>query len=82
MFAVTWARAEGGAEEEGGPIIDVSGRTLTDGATPLTPLVWASQLASPAGVPLPGLRVVNRTDHYRCKSTGIAWQAAVARHAA
>ena len=79
IFAVTWSKpgedaaAEGagsmGAIDEGGPVIDPAGRSLTDGHTPLTPLVWAPKLASPLGAPLRnvGLRLVNRTAFYRCK---------------
>ena len=78
IFAVTWSqpddeealeRTSDPTVEEGGPVLSVAGRVLTDGHTPLTPLVWASQLTSPLGEPLRdvGLRVVNRTDFYRCK---------------
>ena len=57
--------------DAGGPVIAVAGKYLSDGTTPLTPLVWAPQLASPLGEPLRnvGLRVVNRTMFYRCKPT-------------
>lgn len=53
----------------GGPVLDVAGKTLTDGTTALTPLVWSPRLTSPLGTPLRnvGMRVVNRTDFYRCK---------------
>ena len=55
---------------EGGPVLSVAGKTLTDGKTPLTPLVWAPRLTSPLGQPMKdvGLRVVNRTEFYRCKA--------------
>ena len=58
-----------GAVDEGGPVLSPAGRFLTDGHTPLTPLVWAPSLASPLGTPLRGvgLRLVNRTEFYRCK---------------
>ena len=75
ILAVTWSHESGeppaSEDLEGGPVLDVAGRTLTDGATPLTPLVWAPKLASPLGEPLRdvGLRVVNRTEFYRCKPT-------------
>ena len=68
IFAVTWA-AETGAHE-GGPVVDVAGLALSDG-TAASPLVWSPRLSSPLGEPLRsvGLRVVNRTDAYRCKPT-------------
>ena len=58
------------AVDEGGPVLSVAGKTLTDGKTPLTPLVWAPRLTSPLGQPMKdvGLRVVNRTEFYRCKA--------------
>ena len=75
IFSVTWSHESGEpplAESlEGGQVFDVKGRTLSDGVTAVTPLVWAPQLASPLGEPLRnvGLRVVNRTEFYRCKPT-------------
>lgn len=64
IFAITWSKPEDDDE-----VVDVAGRTLSDGKTPLTPLVWSPALASPLGLPLrnEGLRVINRTEFYRCK---------------
>ena len=82
IFAVTWSSPDeeegtgssGTARDrvrpdEGGEVLSVAGRTLSDGVTPATPLVWAPSLTSPLGEPLRnvGLRVVNRTGFYRCK---------------
>jgi hypothetical protein len=71
IFAVTWSKegAPAPSVDDGGPVLSVAGRSLTDGVTPLTPLVWAPQLSSPLGTQLRdvGLRVVNRTSFYRCK---------------
>ena len=51
----------------GDTVIDVADLTLTTGEH-VSPLVWSPFLTSPAGDPLKdvGLRVVNRTDFYRC----------------
>lgn len=50
----------------GGEIIDVGKLTLTSGE-PVSTLVWSPQLTSPAGDDLKvSIRVVNRTDTYRC----------------
>ena len=75
IFAITWSKPGEEEEEmvavdEGGPVLSVAGKTLTDGKTPLTPLVWAPRLTSPLGQPMKdvGLRVVNRTEFYRCKA--------------
>ena len=56
---------------QGGPVLDPAGKTISDGRTPITPLVWSPALASPMGTPLRnvGIRLVNRTDFYRCKPT-------------
>ena len=71
IFAITWDLAgEHDYAFEGGEIVDVAQLTLSTGE-PVSPLVWSAALASPLGERLAstGLRVVNRTDHYRCKPT-------------
>lgn len=80
IMAITWSLPEADDDaahgrrlspiDEGGPVLSVAGKSLTDGHTPLTPLVWAPQLTSPLGDKAMrdvGLRVVNRTEYYRCK---------------
>ena len=51
----------------GGDVIDVANLKLSNGE-PVSPLVWAPHHKSPIGEILAnvGLRVVNRTDFYRC----------------
>jgi len=53
---------------DGGSIIDVANLTLSNGES-VSPLVWSPLLRSPTGQVLKdvGLRVVNRTDFYRCR---------------
>ena len=53
---------------EGGEILDVRNLQLSSGEH-VSPLVWSPILTSPIGEPLKdvGLRIVNRTDFYRCK---------------
>ena len=81
IMAITWSLPEADDDDaahgrrlspidEGGPVLSVAGKSLTDGHTPLTPLVWAPQRTSPLGDKAMrdvGLRVVNRTEYYRCK---------------
>lgn len=64
IFAVTWSHVQG----EGGDIIDVNNLKLSSGES-VSPLVWSPLLTSPTGTPMKnvGLRVVNRTDFYRCR---------------
>ena len=53
---------------DGNTVIDVADLTLTTGEH-VTPLVWSPFLTSPLGTDLShdgSLRVVNRTDFYRC----------------
>jgi hypothetical protein len=84
IYAITWSDPDDMTDEvespprgptgaEGGPVLDVAGLRLTDG-TPASPLVWSPRLASPMGLPLRdvGLRVVNRTEFYRCRPNGDA----------
>ena len=70
IFAITWSFPDEHDDPsfDGGEVIDVADLTLSDG-TPVSPMVWAPKLASPLGQPLKnvGLRVVNRTESYRCK---------------
>ncbi len=58
---------------DGGPVVDVANLTLTSGEK-VSPLVWSPVLQSPTGRPLKdvGLRVVNRTDFYRCHAPAAA----------
>ena len=63
IFSVTWS--EIGAD----PVVE--GGTIVDAATfPWSPLVWAPGHVAPNGDVMfksGGLRLVNRTEHYRCK---------------
>ncbi len=70
IFAPTWllpSDEEPGGKGPSGAVIAKDLR-LSNGEK-VSPLVWSSQLRSPAGVALAdiGLRLVNRTEHYRCK---------------
>jgi hypothetical protein len=67
---VTWS-ATGGTEIDGGDVIDVKDFTLSNGEA-ASPLVWSPFLTSVAGDALKddGLRVVNRSDFYRCHEPG------------
>ena len=69
-FAVaTWSSpGESTSEIDGGTVVDVKDLRLTSGEA-VSPLVWSPSLASVAGEALKddGLRVVNRSDFYRCK---------------
>ena len=69
IFSVTWAvNGDTDAAWDTGHIIDAASLALSDG-TDVSPLVWANQLRNALGEPLKdtGLRLVNRTDAYRCK---------------
>lgn len=68
IFAISWTNQGAGIPEDGGEVIDVKNLRLTNGQE-VSPLVWSPFLSSPLGEPLRevGLRVVNRTDFYRCK---------------
>ena len=69
IFSVTWSLAgDHDVDFEGGDIVDVAKLQLSSGES-VSPLPWSPLLASPLGEPLAavGLRVVNRTEHYRCK---------------
>ena len=67
IFAVTWSLATD-MGTDGGEVIDVKDLKLSSGES-VSPLVWSPKLTSPTGIALKnvGLRVVNRTDFYRCK---------------
>ena len=54
---------------DGGAVIDVADLKLSNGEA-VSPLVWSPVLTSPMGKPMKdvGLRVVNRTDFYRCRA--------------
>jgi len=71
IFSVTWD-FEGENDFEGGEVVDVSKLTLSNGEQ-VSPLVWSPGLKSPSGTPLKnvGLRVVNRTNFYRCRDPKI-----------
>merc|ERR1740117_1394461 len=73
IFSVTWSLSgeEGSFPQQGGDVIDVRNLRLSSGEE-VSPLVWSPRLVSPLGEPLRnvGLRVVNRTDFYRCKQPG------------
>eukprot|EP00935_MAST-01C_sp_MAST-1C-sp1_P002283 g2283.t1 len=69
IFAPTWSSpGESTSEVDGGTVVDVKDLRLTSGEA-VSPLVWSPSLASVAGEALKddGLRVVNRSDFYRCK---------------
>ena len=71
IFAVTWSEPHTGTganDVDGGPVLDVKDLKLSNGE-PVSPLVWSPRLSSPTGEALKdiGLRVVNRTEFYRCK---------------
>lgn len=78
IFAVTWSDPHNNNDGEfkidvdGGPVIDVHDLKLSSGES-VSPLVWSPRLTSPTGVALKdiGLRVVNRTEFYRCKKPSL-----------
>ena len=70
IFATTWA-VDGDADaawDQPETLLDAATLRLSDG-TDASPLVWANQLRNALGQPLKdtGLRLINRTDTYRCK---------------
>jgi hypothetical protein len=71
IYAITWSDPHDGTGDnnvDGGPVLDVKNLMLSSGEH-VSPLVWSPRLSSPIGQPLKnvGLRVVNRTEFYRCK---------------
>ena len=71
---VTWA-SDGDVDaawDEKDQIIDAASLKLSDG-TDASPLVWANQLRNALGQPLKstGLRIINRTETYRCKDVSV-----------
>lgn len=54
---------------DGGEVLDVGSLKLSSGEA-VSPLVWSPRLTSPIGTPLRtvGLRIINRTEWYRCKN--------------
>ena len=72
IFAITWSdpheEDDDASSIDGGPVLDVKDLKLSNGES-VSPLVWSPKLSSPLGTALKniGLRVVNRTDFYRCR---------------
>uniref|UniRef100_A0A6B2L825 Transglutaminase-like domain-containing protein n=1 Tax=Arcella intermedia TaxID=1963864 RepID=A0A6B2L825_9EUKA len=68
IFSVTWNMEGDVPGLEGGPLVDVVNLKLTSGES-VSPFVWSPKHTSPIGIPLNsiGVRVVNRTEFYRCK---------------
>ena len=72
IFAITWSdpheEEDDASSIDGGPVLDVKDLKLSNGES-VSPLVWSPKLSSPLGTALKniGLRVVNRTDFYRCR---------------
>jgi hypothetical protein len=68
IFSYTWDFESEHKHYEGGHIIDVKDLKLSSGEV-VSSLVWSPNLVSPLGTKMKniGLRVVNRTDFYRCK---------------
>ena len=63
IFSVTWNEVGSDAKVEGGEVVDAAGFKWS-------PLVWAPGHVAPNGDVMfksGGLRMVNRTEHYRCK---------------
>jgi len=68
IFSVTWHNIGEGENFDGGPIVNVKDFRLSSGEF-ASPLVWSPFLESPLGQPMKDfLRVVNRTEFYRCKA--------------
>mmetsp|Transcript_78762 Transcript_78762/g.228682 ORF Transcript_78762/g.228682 Transcript_78762/m.228682 type:complete len:320 (-) Transcript_78762:92-1051(-) len=80
IFATTWASPGDDPHLHGGSVFDVGRDLVLSTGEPVSPLVWSPQLRSPLGEPLRavGLRLVNRTDFYRCnaRSSGLTLLAA------
>ena len=68
ILSISWRLAEDPVEFEGGPSFDARDYELTDGSR-VGPLVWSPRFSSPSGKLLArsGMRLINRTDYYRCK---------------
>lgn len=72
IFTPTWLlpndQEPGMGQEEKAPIVDAKDLKLSNGEK-YSPMVWSPNMRSPIGVELKdiGLRVLNRTDFYRCK---------------
>jgi len=63
IFSVTWSDVGSDPKVEGGEVVDAAGFKWS-------PLVWAPGHVAPNGDVMfksGGLRMVNRTEHYRCK---------------
>lgn len=63
IFSVTWSDVGSDPMVEGGEVVDAAGFQWS-------PLVWAPGHVAPNGDVMfksGGLRMVNRTEHYRCK---------------
>lgn len=74
IFSVTWLlEDEFDVGVNGGGFVDSAKLKLTSGEE-VGPLVWSPYLSSPLGKPLGrmGLRLVNRSNFYRCKSAATA----------
>eukprot|EP00929_Paragymnodinium_shiwhaense_P075772 TRINITY_DN38784_c0_g2_i1.p1 TRINITY_DN38784_c0_g2~~TRINITY_DN38784_c0_g2_i1.p1 ORF type:complete len:453 (+),score=65.79 TRINITY_DN38784_c0_g2_i1:75-1433(+) len=74
IFAVTWSPVGDSPLLNGGPVLDTAqGLKLSSGQA-VSPLVWSPRLTSPIGQPLKdvGLRLVNRTEFYRCKKADVS----------
>jgi len=71
ILAPTWSMPSGISEIDGGPVLDVGHDLILSNGEAVSPLVWSPRLSSSLGRPLKdvGLRVVNRSEFYRCKST-------------
>ncbi|CAJ1383770.1 unnamed protein product [Effrenium voratum] len=69
ILAPTWGAAGSDPRVHGGTVLDVATSLRLSNGEAVSPLVWSPQLKSPLGLPLKnvGLRVVNRTDFYRCR---------------
>ena len=63
IFSVTWSDVGSDVAVEGGEVVDAA-------TFKWSPLVWAPGHVAPNGDVMfqnGGLRMVNRTEHYRCK---------------
>lgn len=72
ILAVTWSPVGGSEEYDGGEVLNMADLQLSTGES-VSPLVWSPKLQSPLGHALKnvGLRSVNRTGYYRCKTTKV-----------
>lgn len=70
ILAPTWMMAGEDSAYDGGVVVDVSRDLRLSTGEAVSPLVWSPRLTSALGTPLKdvGLRVVNRTSFYRCKT--------------